>query len=184
MPGRRNTMNTPKLLEKSDCGVKFKTKDGALVPFTPSEETRPFLERAAEALGVRDRDGAVLLMSQIPGASYKFSPENEALINGVIATVQEINPRDPVESMLAAQMVTCHTKAMRLMERVTSEELTPELREKYLRLADRLVRTYSRQVEVLASYRRKGKQSMVVKHVTVKDGGQAIVGNIGKRGDQ
>jgi hypothetical protein len=132
----------------------------------------------AQALGVKDKDCAAMLMSQLPVASYKFTPGNEVLINGVMAAVSEINPRDPVESMLAAQMVSCHLQVMRLLEKVSSKDLTVDLTDKYLRLADRLTRTYSRQVEVLASYRRKGNQKMTVEHITINDGGQAIVGNI------
>jgi hypothetical protein len=170
--------------EKPNTVVKLKNKDGALAPHTPPGELRPYLERVAQTLGVKDKDCAVMLMSQLPAASYKFTPENEVLINGVMAAVSEINPRDPVESMLAAQMVSCHTQIMRLLEKVSSKDLTAELVDKYLRLADRLTRTYARQMEVLSTYRRKGKQKMIVEHITVNNGGQAIVGNIGdRRGD-
>ncbi len=71
---------------------KIQNKGGFLAPHTPPGESRPYLERAAKALGVKDKDCAVMFMSQLPVASYKFSPENEALINGAVAAVSEINP--------------------------------------------------------------------------------------------
>jgi len=168
-------------LPESTTPVKFKKKDGALAPYTPPGELKPYLERVAQALGVKDKDCAAMLMSQLPVASYKFTSENEVLINGVMAAVSEINPKDPVESMLAAQMVSCHIQVMRLLEKVSSKDLTADLTDRYLRLADRLARTYTRQVEVLSSYRRKGSQKMTVEHITINDGGQAIVGNIEDR---
>lgn len=161
--------------------VRFEEQDGALVPYNPPDEERSFINRAARDLGVEDKYCAAMLLAQLSKASFKLLPKNRELINGAVAAVKEMNPQGPVESMLVAQMVTCHTKIMTLMEQANRGDLRPETREQLLKLADRLMRTYSRQLEVLAAYRRKGKQSMVVKHVTVQDGGQAIVGNLGNR---
>ena len=38
--------------------------------------------------------------------------------------------------------------------------------------------TFAAQVEALKRYRSKGEQKVVVEHVTVNEGGQAIVGNV------
>jgi hypothetical protein len=174
-------METRNLPMETKSAVKFKNNHGVLAPHTPPGETKPYLERVAQALGVKDKDCAAMLMSQLPVANYKFTPGNAVLINGLVAAVSEINPRDPVESMLAAQMVSCHTQVMRLLEKVATKDLAADLTVRYLRLADRLARTYARQMEVLSSYRRKGSQKMTVEHITINDGGQAIVGNIEDR---
>ena len=42
----------------------------------------------------------------------------------------------------------------------------------------KLARTFSTQVETLKKYRSDGQQTIKVQHVTVKEGGQAIVGNV------
>jgi hypothetical protein len=42
----------------------------------------------------------------------------------------------------------------------------------------RLNRTFTTQIEALASLRRGGRQKMTVKHVHVYPGGQAIVGDV------
>lgn len=163
--------------------VRFEEQNGILVPHNPpDDDSRPFIQRAAADFGVKNKYCAATLLSQVSNAGHKFLPKNMEVINGLIAAVKEMNPQGPVEAMLAVQMVTCHTKIMTLMEQTVDGDLLPETREQQLKLADRLMRTFSRQLEVLAAYRRKGKQSMVVKHVTVQDGGQAIVGNIGERG--
>ncbi len=162
--------------------VRYEAQNGALVPHNPPDEDRPFIERAAADLGVKNKYTAAWLLSQLSNAGRQFLPRNLGTINGIVAAVKEMNPQGPVESMLAAQMVICHTKIMSLMEQTVDGNLLPETREQRLKLADRLMRTFSRQLEVLAAYRRKGKQSMVVKHVTVKEGGQAIVGNFDDKG--
>ena len=44
---------------------------------------------------------------------------------------------------------------------------------------------YAAQMDTLKRYRSKGQQTMRVERVTVKDGGQAIVGNVtGERGHE
>ena len=45
---------------------------------------------------------------------------------------------------------------------------------------NRLARTFAAQVEALKRYRSKGEQRVVVERVTVNEGGQAVVGNIGR----
>src|SRR5438034_11217890 len=50
------------------------------------------------------------------------------------------------------------------------------------RAFNKLARTFSAQVEALKRYRTGGEQRVTVEHVTVNEGGQAIVGNVAHRG--
>ena len=47
---------------------------------------------------------------------------------------------------------------------------------------NKLARTFTTQMEALKRYRTGGQQKMTVEHVTVNDGGQAIVGNVSSGG--
>jgi hypothetical protein len=49
-------------------------------------------------------------------------------------------------------------------------------------MLNKLARTFASQVEALKKYRSAGEQTIKVQHVTVNDGGQAIVGNVSQRG--
>ena len=51
---------------------------------------------------------------------------------------------------------------------------------------NKLTRTFATQVEALKRHRTGGEQKVTVEHVTVNEGGQAIVGNVNtsKRGGQ
>ncbi len=51
--------------------------------------------------------------------------------------------------------------------------------ETYERSLNRLARTFAAQMEALKRYRSKGDQRIIVERVTVENGGQAIVGNVG-----
>jgi hypothetical protein len=48
--------------------------------------------------------------------------------------------------------------------------------------ASRLMRTFCAQVEALQRYRNAGQSTVTVQHVTVGEGGQAIIGNVEKGG--
>lgn len=47
-----------------------------------------------------------------------------------------------------------------------------------MRHAERLMRIYNQQVDTLNKHRGKGQQKVTVEHVTVNEGGQAVVGSL------
>jgi len=55
---------------------------------------------------------------------------------------------------------------------------TFEGRELNMRHAERLMRIYNQQVDTLNKHRGKGQQKVTVEHVTVNEGGQAVVGSL------
>jgi hypothetical protein len=96
----------------------------------------------------------------------------------LVGAVTEIAPRDGVERMLAVQMVATHVamiRSGRLMANASNLAQSQAHANGYTKLA----RTYTAQMEALRKHRNGGKQTVVVQHVTVEGGGQAIVGNVG-----
>ena len=55
-------------------------------------------------------------------------------------------------------------------------------KDKSLEMANKLGQTYLKQVAALDKHRGGASQKVVVEHVTVEDGGQAIVGNVSTSG--
>jgi len=51
-----------------------------------------------------------------------------------------------------------------------------------MKSAIKLLRLHNETIEALSRYRRGGEQKVVVQHVNVNNGGQAIVGNVEARG--
>jgi hypothetical protein len=94
-----------------------------------------------------------------------------------------IAPRDPVEGLLAAQMVAVHEAAMDCFRRAAIPEQTYAGRDLALKHGAKLARTYAALVEALDRHRGKGQPQVVrVERVTVEAGGQAIVGAIAPGG--
>jgi hypothetical protein len=83
--------------------------------------------------------------------------------------------------MLAVQMVATHDVAMEMLTHAKQAEYMPQLQECGA-LALKLLRTYTAQVEALARLRRGGEQRVIVQHVNVSEGGQAIVGAVNHPG--
>jgi len=88
-----------------------------------------------------------------------------------------IGQNDAVEEFLCAQMVVAHDLGMEFMRRARAAQHPAGIDEN-LNRGMKLFRMFSRHVEVLHNLRSKGEQRMIVEHVHVHNGGQAIVGSI------
>lgn len=90
----------------------------------------------------------------------------------------DLKPQDPIEGMLASQIVVAHEAALDMYRRAWSQP--PEYfdaRCRYLQMADKAQRTLALLTERLDRHRGAGQQSITVKHVTV-NADNAIVGDV------
>ena len=94
-----------------------------------------------------------------------------------LAIVAEIAPQEGIEAMLATQMAAVHVTAMRQSRLLATSETIPQF-DAHEKAFNKLMRTFTAQMEALRKYRHGGKQTVTVQHVNVEDGGQAIVGNV------
>jgi hypothetical protein len=97
-------------------------------------------------------------------------------LGATVAGLAGIGPKDELESMIAAQLIAAHNAAMECYRRAMLAEQTFEGRRENLLQANKLSRTYAVLLEALNRYRGKGQQKVIVEHVHVHSGGQAIVG--------
>jgi hypothetical protein len=95
----------------------------------------------------------------------------------MVAAVMEMEPRDTFERLLAVQMAATHVALIRTGERLAHADQLPQY-EAHERVFNKLARTYTRQMDTLRKHRNGGKQTVTVQHVTVSDGGQAVVGTV------
>ena len=102
----------------------------------------------------------------------------EGQLNGMLAVAAGIEPRDDVEAMLAAQMAATHELTLAMAKRLAKAENIPQ-QDSAERAFNKLARTYAAQAEALRRHRQGGQQKITVERVTVNEGGQAIVGNVG-----
>jgi hypothetical protein len=131
----------------------------------------------ANALGVADRDAMDGILRQLVRASASGGGPDEVNLSFMISMVKSLKPRDSVEAMLVAQMVSVHVMAMRCAQLLaTADDLAQH--DSAARALGRLARTFPAQIEALNRYRSHGEPAVTVQNVSVADGGNAIVGNV------
>lgn len=130
-----------------------------------------------QATGSQSSDFLVKLIDQIGNAASQGKELDELALNAMLDVVKGIEPRDQIEAMLAAQMAATHNAVMTFARRLNHVENINQ-QDSAERAFNKLARTYVAQVEALKRYRSAGVQTVRVEHVTVNEGGQAIVGNV------
>jgi hypothetical protein len=129
------------------------------------------------ALGTADHDFFGGVVRQLGDASSQDGKVDERALNFMLSVVKGIRPRDQVETMLAAQMAAVHMATLTSARRLALAD-TLSQQDDAERAVNRLSRTYATQMETLKRYRSGGEQIVTVQHVSVGEGGQAIVGNV------
>lgn len=99
----------------------------------------------------------------------------------MLSIIRDLKPRDAVERMLAVQMAVTHVATIRSARWLANSEKVVQAEANYSGY-NKLARTFAAQIETLRKYRNGGEQKVTVQHVTVSDGGQAIVGNVQSQG--
>jgi hypothetical protein len=136
----------------------------------------------AETLGVSDGDAMHGILQQLVKASVKGRKPDAVNLAFMLSMVESIKPRDAVEAMLVAQMVSVHVMAMQCAYRLASANDFAR-QDSAARALGRLTRTFPAQIEALTRYRNKGEPAITVQNVSVADGGKAIVGNVTQHGN-
>jgi hypothetical protein len=129
------------------------------------------------ALGSTGYEFADGLISQLLNVGTKDQDCDGKGPNFMLSIIRGVNPQDEVESMLAAQMAAVHMATMAVARRLNHVDNIPQ-QDSASNAFNKLARTFAVQLEALKRYRTGGEQRVTVQHVTVNEGGQAIVGAV------
>ena len=138
---------------KAAAGVRVKLLPHGFSIDHPDSELGEQL--MADALGVADRDAMHGILRQLVKASVNGERPDEVNLSFMISMVKSIKPRDSVEAMLVAQMVSVHVMAMRCAHHLASAEDIAQ-QDSAGRALGRLARTFPAQIEALNCYRNQG----------------------------
>jgi len=183
---RNRDMNTaPDLTVSTTIAATDQTKAGAAPRIRLSshgfsiDHPDPELgeQLMANAMGVADREAMHGIIRQLVKASVSRESPDEVNLSFMISMVKSIKPRDSIEAMLVAQMVSVHVMAMRCVHHLANAEDIAQ-HDSAGRALGRLARAFPAQIEALNRYRSQGEPAITVQNVSVSDGGKAIVGNV------
>jgi hypothetical protein len=133
-----------------------------------------------KVLGGGDRDQWNERLSNLVTRALPIDQHNADAVShagsAVAAGTVDMNPADPIEGMLVAQLVVANEAALSMYRRAWAcpPDHYFEAHTKYLQLADKASRTVAMLTERLDQHRGRGHQQIVVKHVTV-NADQAMV---------
>lgn len=161
-------------VKKAHPGIRLMVAEDGSV--TSTHENRAIGEvLLMTALGTVQADFLSGMVKQLINAGSQGQEIDECGVNFLLSVIKGVEPQDEVESMLAAQMASTHVAVMTFARRLAHCE-TIEQQDSAERTYNKLARTFTAQVEALKRYRTGGEQKVTVEHVTVNEGGQAIVG--------
>ena len=169
-------MSSLEKAKQSHLGVKLSGSAKTVHTITLDRETA-----LSEIFGTDDPDQASALLSHClkvlkPDEAGDAGAANDER-HFLLSIIRDLAPRDAVERMLAVQMAATHVATIRSARWLATTQNIPQVEAHYSGF-NKLARTFATQVEALQKHRRGGKQTVVVQHVNVADGGQAIVGHV------
>lgn len=131
----------------------------------------------SEGTGTDSHALAELITDQVLRACLVPGHDRGTLNQAVLDFLDELRPANPLQGMLAGQIVACHFLALSQMGKAAQ---APDLKSQaaHLQLATKLQRTFNTQLETWMKLRGQQQQKVLVEHVHVHEGGQAIVGNV------
>jgi len=136
--------------------------------------------------GSDNDDFSNILVSQVVKALWREpsdSAEQTQLMQAALAAMIGMKPRDELDGMLIGQLIATHNAAMECYRRAMLGDQPFEGRRENLNQANKLCRSYAALTEALDRHRGKGQQRIVVEHVNVHAGGQAVVGAVTAGGE-
>lgn len=140
-----------------------------------------------DATGTADLDISAVLMLDLYDACATHGVNDDGCIrfNAALAAMHGMQPKNELEGMLCAQMVSVHVMAMRVLSIANLKGQTPYSIEQSVTHSTKLMRTFLMQVEALQKLRGKTtQQKVIVEHVNVQAGGQAVVGAVTHTGGE
>jgi hypothetical protein len=156
-------------------GISLKKGENGFVIDTDPPGAPNGMVHLMDAIGTHDLPFFTGYLAQIVNATTQGKTPDATTVNAALGFIRSINPRDPTEACLAAQMAATHNAVMTFARRLNHTETIPQ-QDSAINGYNKLARTFAAQMEALKRYRSTGEQKVTVQHVTVSDGGQAIVG--------
>ncbi len=120
-----------------------------------------------------------LLSEQAMHTLWNGSDDEDARVaklDAILDALENMSPKDELEGMMVTQMIAAHNTIMECFRRAMLPNQTILGREENLGHADKLLRSFAKLVDTFNKHRGQVQQKVLVEHVHVHPGGQAVVG--------
>jgi len=167
-------------LSRDRVPFKLTKKEGEENPSLEwADPNRKSIDEFKDVFGTKDEDLLNhILITTMNALNFKAA---EQAGNVAIQSLYDQKPKDAVEARLISQAAALYSQGMNYLAKADRTERY-ELMTLYGNLAIKSLRLHNETIEALNRYRRGGEQRVIVQHVNVNDGGQAIVGHVSTGG--
>lgn len=175
LPARSKKVPVRVKLERINCEV------GKLLP--TDVDRQAWLDRLKATLGTASIEFVDATLYQLQAAArLPNSGVSEIAINSALSMIESERPRNETECAIVIQMACVHSATMAVLGRIGGGHGGDRHVLAAATAASRLSRTFAILVETLRRLRSGGSQVIRIERVEVKEGGQAVIGNINKSG--
>ncbi len=163
--------------KKISFHVKNRTAEPGKISCLSAQDEEP-ISLLNELMKVCKIENEDVLLEMLGAATSGMPTKNDlALTLNVTAQVlAENRPEDLHESSLCLQANNLFLQGMHYLGQANRSD--PPIAEFYLNSSIKLLRLHNETLQTLYRYRRKAEQTVIVQHVNVHGGGQAIVGSV------
>jgi hypothetical protein len=163
-----------------EVGTQIKTENGAtqIIQLPRHSDIDGWHAQLMAAFGTTNTTVVHAEMERIARAlSQRDGKIDPAELDTVIAILSGQRPKNELEAMVICQMAVTHALTMRSLGNLNRSNGIQQQDSNALTVA-RLTKAFASQVDALGKLRRGGEQRVVVEHVHIHAGGQAIVGAV------
>jgi hypothetical protein len=158
-------------LERINCDVSRS--------LPPDGDRQIWIDRLKAALGTTSMEFVDATLYQLQAAArLPNSGVSEIGVNAALAMIENEQPRGETECAIVIQMACVHSATMTVLGRLGGGHGGDRHVLAAATAASRLSRTFAILVETLRRLRSGGSQVIRIERVDVRDGGQAIIGNL------
>jgi hypothetical protein len=170
----------PVALQKAPVTVKLgRINCDVSTSLPPDGERQMWIDRLKAALGTTSMEFVDATLYQLQAAArLPNSGVSEIGVNAALAMIENEQPRGETECAIVIQMACVHSATMTVLGRLGGGNGGDRHVLAAATAASRLSRTFAILVETLRRLRSGGSQVIRIERVDVRDGGQAIIGNL------
>jgi hypothetical protein len=171
LPARSKKAPVRVKLERVNCDV------GKLHP--PGGDRHTWIDRLKTALGTASIEFVDATLYQLQAAArLPNSGVSEIAVNAALAMIESERPNGETECAIVVQMACVHAATMAVLGRLGGGHGGDRHVLAAATAASRLSRTFAVLVETLRRLRSGGSQVIRIEKVEIRDGGQAVIGNV------
>jgi hypothetical protein len=175
-------VRSPAISKKAGVRVKLERIDcDASRSLPPDGDHQTWIDRLKTALGTASIEFVDATLFQLQAAArLPNGGVSEIAVNSALAMIEGERPQTETECAIVIQMACLHSATMAVLGRIGGGHGGDRHVLAAATAASRLSRSFAILVETLRRLRNGSSQVIRIERVDVRDGGQAVIGNIEK----